>query len=274
MLIIKPNRILIIVLVFALSVCLNANAKDFITFGEGQQPYSGNADYEITIKSILNTKDFVFINATVKAKRRFRFPQCYDFKKSDRIDFLSKDSLKLIEKDSVGEYSELPYIDLSTIESCHNGQPVTVLYNRDKSMNLDKNEIKDFTLVFKGHISSSARTLSLLQNNEERYFSFTDIPVAFDYHSDWELKYKNEQEIIDAIDKSNVPICGIYENNNGLRFACLKEGSKYNLICLDTSNDYKWSFGDIKGYFSETLNPLVFKGYKYGNRFKSQYNSN
>lgn len=280
----SAKKSLALIISIIICVCLHVHASadnitptagDIVTFGTKIIPYFENEDYIITVKSILNSKDFVFVNASVRAKRRFSHPMFYKRKKSDRIDFLLPEQLRLVQQDSTHcIISENRYIDLNHgSDSPFLGGNAIILYNRERSITLDKNEVDDFTLIFRENITPSTHYISILQDGDTRYFNFQDIPVSFVSHPEWKLPYANEQEIKKAIDESDHPICGIYENNDGVRFACIKKDSKYILICLDYSKDYKWGFGDIKGYFSETLNPLVFKGYKFGNRFKSKFQS-
>ena len=88
-----------------------------------------------------------------------------------------------------------------------------------------------------------------------------------------------ETEIKSIIDKTNDPICGIYENiaSDKLKLACIKHENTYKLVFLDEIVKYgleqHWETGDVKGYLSSTATDGLFKVsyYSWSNILSDKY---
>lgn len=232
-------------------------AFDTLKFEGLEQPYYSNSDYEVWIKSIMNERGYLFLNLTIRPKINFRHPTYYKIKKSDRTVILNPHTLRITATDSLGKETTHPYVGIDYQGSGHFGNPA-LYYEQDYSHNLDKNTSYNFTLIFRENLNSKSNKISLLQDNEDRYFTFYDIPVSFSAHADWTPK-NTQESLIKQAEESNDPICGVYKFD-GLRFACIPRNNEYLLVCLDTSRDYSWSFGDVKAIFYKTGRPNIYKG--------------
>ena len=227
-------------------------ASEFIVFEDGRQPHFENEDYEVWLMSVLNEKDNAYVNLSILPKKRFRHRTYYKLKKSDRTDIASAWELKLIESDSTKVIGILPFVSLEKGRANQFKKPD--FYDNgviETSANLEDKTINYVCLKFGGHISPDTKRISLIQNGNDRFFSFIDIPLSFSRHNGWECKYKDETELMALIDSSNDPISGIYEQD-GIRYACILDGNTYNLIRLEDSPDLIWRFGDIRASFNRT----------------------
>ncbi len=257
------------ILLLVLFSSIQATAGDFITFEDGHQPHFENEDYEVWVMSILNEKDNAYVNLSIFPKKKFRHYSYYKLKKSDRTDIVSAWELKLVESDSTKTIGILPFVRLDTgwAEIGHipnffdNGRIET-------SANLNDKEINRVSLKFGGHISPMTKRISLLQNGENKYFSFKEIRVSFPHNKEWDCKYHSKKDLVDLIDSSTDPICGIYEQN-GVQYACVPDGNSFNLVRLEDSDDMIWRFGDIRAKFNRTAVSGVYKG-KYKNIYTKE----
>lgn len=221
--------------------------QDRYAYPNRQEPYYNNNDYEVWIRSIINQQDFVFVNLLVKPKRNFRHKSCYKIKKSDRIDFLSPYTLRIIENGNENTENFLPYTGMDNFKLAHyEGKPFD-FFGQEYSINLDKNKPDELTLVFRGHLKSTTSNISIIQGDNDKYFEFYGIPVQFPKHDEWEILNK-EEDFIQAMQESNNIICGIYKID-GLRFACIPNNNQFYLICLDNSKDYKWHGAFVFNFF-------------------------
>lgn len=268
--------IILISAFYSLMATFNISAADKITFNETEEPYFANKDYEVWINSIINDKDYTFVNITIYPKIIFRHWRSSSASKY-RNDILSASSLKIIGKDSANNIiSILPYSGLAREWASIDKIPYFSEKENESTDNLEKKELHKRTLRFGGNLKHSISKLDIIQDGEE-YFSFKNVSISVPEHKNWDCKYTNEAEIINLINNSGDPICGIYEIEDeyndvrdiylGLRFACIKDGNRYNLICLDTSPDGVWRFGDLRASFLPTAESSSFKGiWKYPNK--------
>lgn len=233
-------------------------ASDLIIFEEGNQPYFENKFYKVWILSILNDEENCYLNVSILPKARFRHPTYHKLKKSDRTEIVSYD-IKIKEFNGEKIIGVLPFQGLATKLANKNDIPWINPYLNESSANLNDKELNYVTLKFGGNLSHKTTKISILQNDNDTYFSFIDIPVSVPYHKEWENRYKNIEDLKFIIDASTDPISGIYELNN-MQYACILEGSTYYLINLNNSENLIWHFGEVAARFNPTAISGFFKG--------------